>query len=224
MKKRAFFAMLCLAIALMTGMARADVVISNFEDNSVDGWTTYAGNPVAVVPAPLPGMGTYSMEETVNNAYWGEILIQSGKWGSGPNDWWGNSMVNPTNINANSHLKLDIDFPAANWLPNYATVQLRLQSSGGAVSGDQWFTTNLTGLIKDAITPVDIDYSAFTPMDPGTTSINFILYVQPNYDPNWGTYTAKAVIDNVTLTVPEPATLVLLAMSGLMAILYWRKR
>ncbi|MGA2798648.1 MAG: PEP-CTERM sorting domain-containing protein [Thermoguttaceae bacterium] len=215
MKKSAIFVMLCLAV-LLTGMVRADVVVSNFEDNAVDGWFNYAGNPIAVIAAPaLPGLGNYSLEETVTNPYWGQITAQS----------WANATLNTANLNASQSIDMDLVFPSANWLPSWANLQLEVQDGGGSL-GTQTnsFYLNLTGLTKDAITPVSFPISSILPLDPTANFVNLSLWVQPGYDPAWGTYTAKVDIDNVTLVVPEPATLVLLAMSGLMALLYWRKR
>jgi hypothetical protein len=216
MKKSAIFVMLCLAVVLMTGMARAETMLSDFEDNTLDGWQNYAGNPMVVVAAPLPGMGALSMQATINNQYWGQEVMQS----------WANPALVVANVNAGSSIDFDLVFPSAGYTMTYADIKLEVQNQGGILgnqtTGDMLH--NLSNIAKDTLIHVSFDLTPYLPMDPTSTGMNLVFYINPGWTPD--TYVPQTVyVDNVKIaSVPEPATLVLLAMSSLMALLYWRKR
>lgn len=103
-----------MAIALIIQRANGQIMLSSFEDNTLDGWQQYSGNGMVVAAAPTSSLGVYSMLFTVNNQYWGQSVLPS----------WANSGVSVANLNANPAVSLDLYFPSTGWLANYADVNI----------------------------------------------------------------------------------------------------
>jgi MYXO-CTERM domain-containing protein len=188
-----------IAAALAGGTASADVMLSDFESGTLDGWQNYSGNPIANVEIG----GSKTMQLTINNQYWGQSVMQD----------WSNPQLTTTNFNANSQLEFDV------WIPSSYTwgglaYHAELQSAGDP----NWSGADL-GLnvaLKDAWQHVVYDYSAGLPRTGAMT--NLVTWFNPGWGPD--AYTAQVIyIDNIKLTqVPEPAALGLLSVGGIALI------
>ncbi len=166
--------------------------------------------------------------------------------------WW-TDWGNFTTDMYNSHSQWEFDAIVfdTGWISDTLSVKMGRDIynnwGGTTVSSvtQDWHTFNVTKSNSDPdIQPVatvmhfvipytDIDPTA-VPISTDYTNGNLLLqmYFNFNYNPAGGTSadgTSHVYIDNLKLSgpplpVPEPATIIALAMAGLMGLLYWRKR
>jgi hypothetical protein len=208
MKKYLLFLLCCLTI-VSTAQA-ADIMVANFEDGTVDGINNWSGGTLAVATNPAGQTGNW-LDFGINNAYWGQLVIMD----------WANSAITVPNLLQTKSVDYDLVLDPATYTSTEVYLQIELQTSGGF---DQWINgPTLTGFTLGTPYHVSIDVSSMMALiNPSAISPNLMIYVNPKtgIPP-----TEHVFMDNIQLiAVPEPATIVLLAMSGLMAILYWRKR
>ncbi len=166
---------------------------------------------------------------------------------------WGNMNINTYNQHSQYEFDA-IVFSDSSWASNTLSVKMRRDILGGWGSsqmipqaGQDWQTYDVSGLktnpdpeiqpfatiIHFTIPYTDVDAVQIplaNDFDNGNTELQ--LYFDFTYNPAGGTDAdgpSYVYIDNLKLSgdplpVPEPATIVMLALAGLMGLLYWRKR
>jgi hypothetical protein len=167
MKMKILLTAVCAISAILT--TKADVVLSNFEDNTINGWQSWDSNPISTVAAPTASFGGYSMLETVNGQYWGKETLPS----------WANGLLTSANLNAGTQISFDLYFPSANWGATHADVKLEIQNGFGSTTLQTiTASSTLNSITKDVVTHVTFDLSSFNvPLDPATTWVNMSLFV-----------------------------------------------
>lgn len=222
MTKKTMYLTGLLAVSAVLSTQAQNVMVSNFEDNTKDGWEDRNGNVAAVSAAPDASLGSYSLLQTINSQYSGNMSLSV---------WSGNSQLSMANLNAGSQISFDLYFPTVSWQADHAAVSLEVWS------GDPWVdifgTQNLSSLTKDAVIHMTFDLSSFSMPRASTWGGGIDIYVEPGYDWRWDgnnpsgvPYSAQQVyIDNVQIVapVPEPGTMAL-AMAGGAALLFLRRR
>jgi hypothetical protein len=207
-----------LAVSTVLSTQAQDVMVSDFENNTTQGWA----NNVTVVAAPDVSLGSYSLQFSAAGQYWEHISVAT----------WNNPQLSIANLNAGSQVSFDLYFPSAGWLTDHAEVRLEVWS------GDPWVdifgTQNLSSLAHDSVINVTFDLSSFSMPRAATWGGGIDIFVNPGYDWMWDTgsnpsgvpYTPQQVyIDNVQIVtpVPEPSTFALAGI-GLAGLVIFRRR
>lgn len=196
MKKTSILLSILSVILLSTVALRAEV-INSFED-------------------PTKGFG--GEEAGVTYMYGSNIGVTDGLYSlgvvaPGPTWWSGIGSDSPSNLvdilKANSQIKVDITVPQWAGTNNWLNFIVNLNSNLG------WVTLPSSGSIT-AGTPSTITYD-YSTLDKANIQWAQLVYCVQNQNGPQPFY-----VDNIR-AVPEPATFVLLAVGGLM-LLVWRKR
>jgi hypothetical protein len=221
--KKAF--MLCIgvvALAMIASVASADVVLADFEtSNPMQQWGNNRSETIVTDYLPEIGM----------TGNWLEL----GTW-----QWWG-KMFDPdwadpytaTEVNWNDHSVLEFDAVMFSdvWPSN--ELHLILDREGGddpyhIPYKEMTRILDVTDL-HDQVVHFAIDYSELGPQVPVPPvwqwfDIDFNFFGGDGGTDNDLIYLDNFKLSGPPLPIPEPTTIVLLAMAGLMGLLYWRKR
>ena len=198
------------ALISLSGMAQA-TLISSFEGTGFSEVST-ANNSYAFSSSTGVTDGTQSYAITTINSLGWDWLGQIWDAPGTPGQSLGQIMK------ANSVLKFDITAPGPtapgpnDWMQMFVNIQ----GDGLGWSGSPGLSGAYIGANKQT---VSWDYSSLmgsVPTNPSWFQIHFTWQGNPGQ---------TIYIDNLRAEpVPEPATIVLLSLAGLIGLLYWRKR
>jgi hypothetical protein len=226
---RKVFLMLCVVIAalVMTNLAIADpVLITDLETGNpwqawgTGSWQNRTQQIVTDYSVADPAMPGNWLEVGVGG--WGMGMTIIPRWGAGVWNTW-----NVAQYNAHSNIEFDAVLWTGDdnmsWPSNTLTVALNREGTGfGQLPSNMQWTFDVTNL-KDQVAHFVIPYGDLETALPNADG-DFQGYI------TYTTHTTDGTIylDNWKFTgpalVPEPATIISLALAGLMGLLYWRKR
>jgi hypothetical protein len=225
MKTKRAFLVCIIALTLTVGSALAESVLIT-DNTATNPWQTW-------------GVGSWQNRSQQIVANPDVVLGATGDWlemgvwgwgGMGIIPRWAGGMwdvFNATQYNNHSQLEMDVLIKSDLWPSTSLAVKFDRDGTGISQVGAPWQVFDVTDAVDDHIYHVVLPYASLTNGFKVTdANADFQGYL------SFGTTTGDGLlyIDNLTWTgaplqdVPEPTTIVMLALAGLMGLLYWRKR